>query len=94
MEIHIVCVGDTKTSERPEEILDAAAAWARTHGFDPKLTHCEGNPAEALHDYAVGVNAGVIAIGSSCRRVLLERTLGKNVRALLETSDLPLFLSN
>ncbi len=94
MEIHIVCVGDPKTGERPEELLDAAAAWARTHGFDPKLVHCEGVPAKALHDYAVGVGAGVIAIGSSCRRVLLDRRFGKNVRTLLETSDLPLFLSN
>jgi len=94
MEIHIVCVGNPKSYERPEELLDAAAAWARTHGFAPKVVHSEGIPSKALHDYAVGVNAGVIAIGSSCRRVLLNRRFGKNVRTLLETSDLPLFLCN
>ncbi len=94
MEIHIVCVGKPKTKEKPEEILDAAGAWAKTHGFEVKLAHCEGTPSKALHDYAMDVNAGVIAIGSSCRRVLVKRRFGKNVRTLLETSDLPLFLSN
>jgi nucleotide-binding universal stress UspA family protein len=94
MEIHIVCVGNPKTNERPEELLDAARTWARAHGIEPKLAHCDGTPSKALHDYAVGVNAGVIAIGSSCRRVLLNRRFGKNVSTLLETSDLPLFLSN
>jgi nucleotide-binding universal stress UspA family protein len=94
MELHIVCVGSPKTGERREDLIDAAAACARAHGFDPILAHCEGDPAKALHEYAVGVNAGIIAIGSSCRRVLLNRRFGKNVRTLLETSDLPLFLCN
>ncbi len=94
MDVHIVCVGAPKTGEPPEELLGAAAAWARTHGFEAKVAHCEGIASKALHDYAVGVGAGVIAIGSSCRRVLLNRRFGKNVRTLLETSALPLFLCN
>ncbi len=94
MELHIVCVGNPKTGERPEDVLNEAAMWARAHGAEPQVAHCEGAPAKALYDYAVGVNAGVIAIGSSCRRVLLNRRFGKNARTLIETSDIPLFLCN
>ena len=94
MEIHIVCVGTPKSDEAPELLLREAASYCRAHGFEPTMMHKKGVPWSTLHSYASGLDADMIAIGSSCRRVLLNRRFGKNVQNLLEHSDLPLFLSN
>ncbi len=94
MEIHIVCVGTPKSGEVPELLLGEAAAYCRTHGFEPTLIQKKGTPWSALNSYAADVGADMIVIGSSCRRMLLNRRFGKNAQNLLERSDLPLFLSN
>ncbi len=92
--LHIVCVGPAKTQEDPQRLLAEAAYLARAHGYGTTVAQIEGVPWSALLDHAAEVDADMIALGTSGRRVLLNRRFGKNVLQLIQSYDRPLFLSN
>jgi nucleotide-binding universal stress UspA family protein len=94
MEVHIACVGKPKTKDEPRALLDQAAAYCRLYGYDPILSHLEGGIRGALLDYAAEMEADVIVLGSSYRKVLLRHRFGKNALGLIKTSEIPLFLSH
>jgi len=94
VDVHIVCVNAPKSEESVTSLLDASAAYARLQGYEVKTAQAEGTPWNALLDYAYACGADMIVAGSSARRILLTRRVGRNVLGLVKSSDLPLFLSN
>ena len=81
--------------DRPQDLAPRAyARLSRQGSYSTTVTQCEGVPWEALRSHARTIEADIIGVGSSCRRVLRTQRFGKNVRNLLEFSDRPLFLSN
>jgi len=94
VDVHIVCVGSPKSQESAANLLEVSAAYARAQGHEARTAHVEGTPWEALLDYASSVDADMIVAGSSARRILSTRRMGKSVLNLVKSSNLPLFLSN
>jgi len=94
VDVHIVCVGSPKSQESTTDLLEASAAYARLQGYDVTTAHVEGTAWKALLGYASEVDADMVVAGSSARRILLTRHVGKNVLHLVKASNLPLFLSN
>ena len=92
--LHIVCVNGTKSGEAPERVLEDAAAYCRGQGFGCTTAQLDGRPSEVLLRHAHEVEADLIVLGSSFRKVLTLQRFGINARSLLESSDLPLFLSH
>lgn len=94
MDVHIVCVGKPKTQEEPQALLDQAAAYCQLYGYEPTLAHVEGDVQSALLSHATAIEADVIVLGSSYRKVLLSQRFGKNALGLIKMSEVPLFLSH
>jgi len=94
MEIHIACVGQPKSGETPEALLDAAAAYARAYGYRTSTAPLDGVACAALLEHAHAIDAGIIVLGSSYRKVILAQRFGSNAINLIRTSDRPLFLSH
>lgn len=92
--LHIVCVNGTKTGEPAERVLEDAAAYCRGQGFGCTAAQLDGQPSEVLLRHAHEVQADLIVLGSSFRKVLTLQRFGTNALTLLQTSDLPLFLSH
>ena len=94
MHAHIACVNPPKVQEDAQSMLEEAASFARAHGYETSVAQIEGVPWSALMNQAAEIDADIIVLGSSARRVLLTRRFGKNVLQLIQSSDRPLFLSN
>lgn len=94
MDVHIVCVVKPKTQEEPQALLHQAAVNCRLYGYDPILAQVEGEVRSALLSHAATIEADVIVLGSSYRKVLLSQRVGKNALGLIKMSDVPLFLSH
>jgi nucleotide-binding universal stress UspA family protein len=92
--LHIACVGGTKTQEPPQEVLEDAASYCRGQGYECTTEVLEGVPRDALPRHAVAIDADIIVLGSSFRKVLLFQRFGVNALSLLRSSPLPLFLSH
>ncbi len=94
MELHIACVGKPKSEEAPNELLENAAGYCRLYGHSPVGVHLDGDIQEALLRHAEKVEADVIVLGSSYRKILLMKRFGRNALALIKESKVPLFLSH
>ncbi len=94
MELHIACVGKPKSEEAPKELLENAEGYCRLYGHTPVGVHLEGDIQGALLTHAEKVDADVLVLGSSYRKILLMKRFGKNALALLKDSKVPLFLSH
>ena len=94
IEVQIVCVGRPKSEEPAEAILQEAADYCRLHGLNPSVTRMEGEVVDSLLEIAARSEAGVIALGSSYRKILMRQRFGKNALQLIKTSPVPLFLSH
>jgi nucleotide-binding universal stress UspA family protein len=94
LELHIACVGTPKTGEDPQVLLEQAASYCRLYGYAPVTTQLAGKARNALLDHAAAIEADVIVLGSSYRRMLLRQRFGRNAIALIKNSEIPLFLSH
>ena len=94
LEIRILCVGKPKSGEHVESVLEQAAAYCRLYGHEPSLESAEGNVCEVLRNSAKAMDADLIVMGSSYRKMLLLKRFGKNALGLIKTSEIPLFLSH
>lgn len=94
LEIHIVCVGKPKSGEDAETMLEQAAAYCRLYDHEPLLNHIEGEARDVLRSYAAAMEADLIVMGSSYRKMLLLKRFGKHALSMIKSSDVPLFLSH
>ena len=99
MELHITCVGEPKSHEKPTHLLDHAAEYCRLYGHDPEISHidtahAQGGASSALLAKVAETEADLIVVGSSYRKVLLSHRLGRTALDLVKTSDVPVFLTH
>ena len=96
LETHIVCVGGSKMGEDAHVLLSDSAAYARDHGFEPRVSNPPQTQVawQALLGHAAEIGADMIVLGSSHRRILLAQRFGRNAINLIQASELPLFLSH
>lgn len=92
--LEIVCVGRPKSGEDPATLLGDAAAYCRGHGYTVTTAQLDGVPREVLLGHAETIDADLIVLGSSFRKVLTMQRFGTNALHLLKTSERPLFLSH
>ncbi len=92
--LHLACVGDPKSGEIAPAMLQDASDYCRLHGYETTVAQSSGKAAEALLEEARASGADIIVLGSSHRRVLLNRRFGRNALALIKSADIPLFLSH
>ncbi|TQV76118.1 universal stress protein [Denitrobaculum tricleocarpae] len=94
IELHIVCAGKSKSGEEPAVLLEQAAAYCRAYGHAPVVDHIEGAAQDVLLSYAKAMEADIIVMGSSYRKMLLQKRFGKNALGMIKASEIPLFLSH
>lgn len=74
-------------------LLDKAADYCRAHGYDVKTDLPDGNPHTDLLSYAREHHADLIVMGNSSRNIIRRSLLGDTVMALIQSAEIPLFLS-
>jgi len=96
VETYVVCMGAPKTGEDAGVLLADAVDYARDHGCELHISNppCVAAPWQALLAHAAEVKADLIVLGSSYRKVLLSQRFGRNAINLIQTAELPLFLSH
>jgi len=94
--IHIVTVGQPKSSESAEQLLDRATDYAEAHGYVVTSSALSGSDArvQTLSEHARDVGGDAFVIGSSYRHFLMFTRFGSHALALLETSQYPVFVSH
>lgn len=94
LELHVVCAGKPKSGEDAKVVLEEAANYCRAYGHKPVVDHTEGDAQDVLLSYAKAMAADIIVLGSSYRKMLLQKRFGKNALGLIKNSEIPLFLSH
>lgn len=87
-----VCVFN-HTPERASRLLSSADELCRAHGFRAELTHVPGSPHDQILPTAYDWNADLLVLGNSARNLLLRRVLGETALRVMQSSTLPLFMS-
>lgn len=94
--LHLVTVGEPKSGEAADTLLEDAESYAIDHGFKVTTSALANTSdrTEVLLNEAEKVGAGVIVIGSSYRRFLAFEKFGSHAMGALERSKLPVFVSH
>lgn len=79
--------------DRAERLLAGADEYCRVHGVAADLIHIPGSPHDQVVAAASDWNADLIVLGNSARNLLLRRVLGETALRVMQTSHLPLFMS-
>jgi len=79
--------------EAPEQLLTDAADYCRAHGLEPETEHVRGSSREGLLSYAAQWDADLIALGNSCRNLLIQQLFGETALHVMKNADRALFLS-
>jgi nucleotide-binding universal stress UspA family protein len=94
--LHIVTVGDPKSGEAPEELLQGAADYGELHGFEVTTARLPKTDrrVQALQDHGRSVGAELFVIGSSYRQFLMMTRFGAHALHMLGSSKYPVFVSH
>ncbi len=87
-----ICVFN-HTPERAARLLNGADAYCRSHGYQAELLHIPGSPHDQILPSAYDWNADLLVLGNSSRNLLLRRVLGETALRVMQSSSLPLFMS-
>ncbi len=87
-----ICVFN-HTPERAARLLNSADAYCRSHGYLAELLHIPGSPHDQILPAAQDWSADLLVLGNSARSLLLRRVLGETALRVMQTSPLPLFMS-
>lgn len=82
-----------QTPDRAARLLEGAAEYCRSHGYQPELIHLPGAPHDQILPAAADWNADLLVLGNSARNLMLRRVLGETALHVMQHSPLPLFLS-
>jgi nucleotide-binding universal stress UspA family protein len=74
-------------------LLDKAADYCQAYGFDVKSDLVEGNPRSDLISYATDHQVDLIVMGNSSGNIIKRSLLGDTVLELIQSTEIPLFLS-
>ncbi len=94
--VHLVAIGDPKSGESCQELMDQASDFLKAHGYPVTIACLEdtGDRVSSLLAEAESSGSGMFVIGSSYKRLLMLKRFGKHALGLLERSPLPVFLSH
>ncbi|MGI9483228.1 MAG: universal stress protein [Hyphomicrobiales bacterium] len=92
--MHLVTVGKPKSGEEPEELLNKAAGYCKVHGLKVTTAALEGVGSEAVLEETDRVEADVICIGSSFKRVLFTERFGTHALNIIDKSPVAVFISH
>lgn len=79
--------------EQGAEMLDDAAEYCRSYGFDPETDYAAAPPNEQLLAEADKWGADLIVMGNSARTLFLRKIFGETAIHALQAAEVPLFLS-
>lgn len=79
--------------EDPDQLLADAADYCRAHGLEPETEHVGGSSRDGLLPYAAQWDADLIALGNSCRNLLIRQLFGETALHVMRDADRALFLS-
>ena len=91
MVLHIVTFEDAHGD--PEQLLQNAAHYCESHGYQVDTNYINENAYVNLLSYAEQWNADLIVMGNSNRNLLLRRIFGETMLHVVQNTDRPLFLS-
>jgi nucleotide-binding universal stress UspA family protein len=89
--LHIVTFEDAHGE--PEQLLQNAARYCESHGYQVDTNYINENAYVNLLSYAEQWNADLIVMGNSNRNLLLRRIFGETMLHVVQNTDRPLFLS-
>lgn len=87
-EMHVLSVGNNAARERLEEVQDYLAAYE----MHVTLEHREGEPSEAIVEYARSCEAGLLAMGAYGHSKVRELVLGSRTSYALNHAPCPVLL--
>lgn len=94
--VHLVTIGDPKSDETAQELIDQATTYLKAHG-NPVTSAClqdTDDRVAALLSEAEKEGAGIFVIGSSYKKLVAMKRFGKHALGLIEQSKLPIFISH
>ncbi len=83
----------SNSADQAKHLLDPAAAYCRDHGSAVNTHHVSAKASEQLAASARQLDADLIVMGNSVRKIWLRKVLGDTVLNILMHADLPVFLS-
>lgn len=94
-EAELVCLGDSKTGERPDDLLDDARSFLALHGISAQ-SHVipSEDVVESALEFVEENNIDLIVMGGSYHRVLLSKRFGRATLGILRRANVPVFLSH
>jgi len=96
--VEVTCVGEAKTGEPTDSMLDRAVDYLTDYGFTAttkRLTRGGSGPvAGQLIAHAEESGADLLVMGSSFRRLLAFQRMGSNAIGTIRHASVPLFLSH
>ncbi len=94
-QLNIACVGKPRSGEEAHQMLDEAGRYGKRHGHKVATAHVRGGDAvDRLLEHARTIEADMIVMGGSYRRLLLADRFGRSTVDLIKRSPLPLFISH
>ncbi|MEM6491927.1 MAG: universal stress protein [Pseudomonadota bacterium] len=94
VEIDLICIDHTKTGETPQKLLADAAAYCALYGVKPTMHHVNGDILTEVLRRADDIDADLIVIGGSYRKILLSNHFGSHVVDFIKHSKRSLFLAH
>jgi len=95
VEAEVVCVGEAKTGEPTEAMLDQAVAYLELHGHRARGRQLArgASPADALLGHVEAGGFDMMVLGSSFRRLVTRERFGPNTLSAVRRASIPLFVS-
>ncbi len=91
MKVRLVCFELEKADA--EKLLADAAAYCRTHGYEPETEWIEGPAHKRLLEHAAATETDLIVMGSSGRARIFRQIMGDTALHAIRNAQIPLFLA-
>lgn len=93
--VDLVCIGDSKTGEAPERLLDDAKEFLALHGIQSHLHILSGSDrVETALKFVSDNQIDLMVMGGSYHRVLLSKRFGRTTLGIVRQAEVPVFLSH
>jgi nucleotide-binding universal stress UspA family protein len=90
--LHVITIAESVQESDAASIMADAARLAEAHGIHPECAIREGEPHEAIREYAERQDCDLIVVGAHGHRRIREMFLGSTTSQLISDSDLPVLL--
>lgn len=90
--LHVVTIAESDDEPDAKSLSSDAVRIAEAHGVTPECAILEGEPHEAILEYATSKGCNLLVVGAHGHGRIREMFLGSTTSQLISDSDLPVLL--